>query len=943
MGGPGGQPGGDYPFHPVELINIPVGSSVVGDITAQVRTPSNAMHLPHIEDNGNGSVGVFYQPTEVGPHSLDVRNNGEHVQGSPFKFYASPNDEGKVYAYGPGLSHGVCGDSSNFVISTKGAGAGGLALAVEGPSKADINCIDNKDGTVNVSYLPTAPGEYKISARFAGEHIEGSPFTCKVTGEGKKRNAISVGSASEVSLPQNISDYDLRSLNAYIVSPSGSEEPCFLKKLPKGNTGISFTPREVGEHLVSVKRSGKHITNSPFKIMVNPDDVGDASRVKISGPALKEGATHEDNMFTVDTKSAGYGGLSLSVEGPSKAEIKCKDNEDGTLDVSYKPSEPGLYIVNLKFADQHAPGSPFAVAVSGQGTERQTEKINRMREAVPVTEVGSQCRLTFKMPGIKSTDLKASVTSPAEKVENAKVVELEDGLYAVNFVPYELGVHTVSVMYRDVDIPGSPFQFTVGPLQDGGAHRVHAGGPGLERGVQGQPSDFNVWTREAGHGSLAIAVEGPSKAEVEFKDRKDGSCHVSYVVEEPGEYSVGIRFNDQHIPGSPYKVYILPSADDAERVRMSNVPDSNVTLDIPTTMLLNMNGAEGDVECKIVAPSGREDDCFITPLGEGEHTVRFVPKEEGVHYLHARLNGIHIPGSPFKLEVQGNNNNNNLSDDPSSVAVRGLGIDRGTTGKASKFVIDTSGVGAGTLSITVDGPSKVDLSCNEVDDGYEVTYTPMAPGKYYVTVKYNGKNVRGSPFSVMINGDNLTSSTTINTNNNNRAINTNSSLQKEQSRSSMTMETMQRTSYIRHQYSEQRVSSMSMSKNASRNQILPPPKQVVEPDPKKDAELIALLKLIPCLNELTGKATEVKALGKGLEEALISRQNSFTVDCNLAGNNVLYVGVYGPEIPCDEVVIKHQGDKRYSVSYIVHQKGEYIIFVKWGDDHIPGSPYRVVA
>ena len=46
---------------------------------------------------------------------------------------------------------------------------------------------------------------------------------------------------------------------------------------------------------------------------------------------------------------------------------------------------------------------------------------------------------------------------------------------------------------------------------------------------------------------------------------------------------------------------------------------------------------------------------------------------------------------------------------------------------------------------------------------------------------------------------------------------------------------------------------------------------------------------------------QVKALGKGLEEAFISRQNSFTVDCKLAGNNVLYVGVYGPEIPCDEV------------------------------------------
>ena len=59
---------------------------------------------------------------------------------------------------------------------------------------------------------------------------------------------------------------------------------------------------------------------------------------------------------------------------------------------------------------------------------------------------------------------------------------------------------------------------------------------------------------------------------------------------------------------------------------MSNLAENPVTLDIPQTMLLNMNGAEGDVECKIITPSGREDDCFITPLGEGEHTVRFVPK-----------------------------------------------------------------------------------------------------------------------------------------------------------------------------------------------------------------------------------------------------------------------------------------------------------------------------
>lgn len=89
------------------------------------------------------------------------------------------------------------------------------------------------------------------------------------------------------------------------------EEPCFLKRMPTGNIGISFTPRESGEHTVSVKRLGKHIHNSPFKVTVAEREVGDAKKVKVSGAALKEGKTHVENFFSVDTRNAGYGGLSL--------------------------------------------------------------------------------------------------------------------------------------------------------------------------------------------------------------------------------------------------------------------------------------------------------------------------------------------------------------------------------------------------------------------------------------------------------------------------------------------------------------------------------------------------------------------------------------------------------------------------------------------------------
>lgn len=53
---------------------------------------------------------------------------------------------------------------------------------------------------------------------------------------------------------------------------------------------------------------------------------------------------------------SGYGGLGLSIEGPSKVDIKCEDVEDGTCRVTYCPTEPGNYIINIKFADKHIPG-----------------------------------------------------------------------------------------------------------------------------------------------------------------------------------------------------------------------------------------------------------------------------------------------------------------------------------------------------------------------------------------------------------------------------------------------------------------------------------------------------------------------------------------------------------------------------------------------------------
>jgi filamin len=60
-----------------------------------------------------------------------------------------------------------------------------------------------------------------------------------------------------------------------------------------------------------------------------------------------------------------------------------------------------------------------------------------------------------------------------------------------------------------------------------------------------------------------------------------------------------------------------------------------------------------------------------------------------------------------------------------------------------------------------------------------------------------------------------------------------------------------------------------------------------------------------------------------------------------SGKNVLMVGIIGPNSPCEEVMIKHLGQREYNVTYTVLEPGDYVLVVKWGDEHIPGSPFHV--
>ncbi|XP_053324668.1 filamin-B isoform X1 [Spea bombifrons] len=881
-------------FKPFDLV-IPFAVRT-GDITGEVHMPSGKTAPAEIVDNKDGTVSIRYVPTETGLHELHIKCDGTHIPESPLQFFVNYPDTGSVSAFGPGLIYGVANKPATFTIVTEDAGEGGLDLAIEGPSKAEISCIDNKDGTCSVTYLPTLPGDYSILVKYNDTHIAGSPFVAKITDDSRRRSQVKLGSTADFLL--DINETDLSLLTASIKAPSGRDEPCILKRLPNNHIGISFIPREVGEHLVSIKKNGRHVPNSPISIMVYQSEIGDASKVKVFGPGLTEGRTFEMSDFVVDTREAGYGGLSLSVEGPSKVDIQTEDLEDGTCQVSYCPTEPGVYIVSIKFADEHVPGSPFTAKVSGEG--RVKESIVRRRKAPSVASVGGICELNLKIPEIDMRELTAEVTSPSGRTDEAEIVDLGQNTTCVRFVPQEMGVHTVSVKYRGEHVPGSPFQFTVGPLGEGGAEKVKAGGPGLERGEAGVPAEFSIWTREAGAGGLSIAVEGPSKAEISFEDRKDGSSGVSYIVQEPGDYEVVIKFNDEHIPQSPFLVPIIAHSEDARRLTVSSLQESGLKVNHPAAFAIRLNGAKGKIDAKVHSPSGAVEECHVSELEPDKYAVRFFPRENGIHSIDVKFNGSHIPGSPFKVRV----GEPGQEGDPALVTAYGSGLERGTTGKQSEFIINTTKAGPGALSVTIEGPSKVTMECKECPEGYKVAYTPMAPGNYTIGVKYGGpSHIVGSPFKARVTGDAP------------RSV-----LEGQITRDvTVTQST--------HREGQRLVSVGSASETSS---------IIVQSVTRATTETV-----YSALPRFASDASKVTSKGAGLSKAYIGQKSTFTVDCSKAGSNILLVGVHGPTIPCEEVSVKHLGNKQYSVAYHVKERGDYTLVVKWGEEHIPGSPFHV--
>lgn len=57
------------------------------------------------------------------------------------------------------------------------------------------------------------------------------------------------------------------------------------------------------------------------------------------------------------------------------------------------------------------------------------------------------------------------------------------------------------------------------------------------------------------------------------------------------------------------------------------------------------------------------------------------------------------------------------------------------------------------LDVYIDGPMKIKPEREDRPDGSSViSYMPMTPGAYNISVKFRGKHIKGSPFTAKVSG-----------------------------------------------------------------------------------------------------------------------------------------------------------------------------------------------
>lgn len=579
-------------------------------------------------------------------------------------------------------------------------------------------------------------------------------------------------------------------VEVFIEDPKGAKVPVQIKYNDDKNMTYtcSYTAQIEGDHKVVVHFNKAEVPKSPFTVSVKGAPLGDGyKKCTVKGPGIEaKGKVRVGQQTHIDINTAGAGAgqvevIILDPEGkPNTCPCRLRKMSDEKYKCEYVPESPGLHSISVLFAGKQIPKSPFGVNVEPFKDPRKVKITGRGLQSSGL-RVGDLAQFQVSIDGAGKGELVAKMIDPDGKEHKVNVKQSPDNslVFDCDYVPTKEGDHRLSISFDGQEI--RQFEINVAPPSNS---KVIAYGPGLYGGTVGKPNKFRVDTKGE-RGTLGFTIDGPGEAKIECKDNGDGTADVEWTVPAPGEYALHVLSNGEDIPNSPFCAQIKPkNAFDEDQfnewfkaqhlaefeewrkerktvtktsttttttttTKTSEEKVKRMVAGLPSTLTIKMADISG-LKAYILSPNGAKTDCELKQHEDdsGKVTITFTATEPGEHLVHVSKNDKPVGGSPFKIQVTAK-----VSGDPAKVSVDSASLTKDCSVDASNvFYIDSRAAGSGKIGVSMQGPCKPEVTCEpDKNPGvFKVTWRVTEAGKYNLELRYDGVEIPGSPFTIVV-------------------------------------------------------------------------------------------------------------------------------------------------------------------------------------------------
>ncbi|XP_074658485.1 filamin-A-like isoform X4 [Tubulanus polymorphus] len=726
---------------------------------------------------------------------------------------------------------------------------------------------------------------------------------------------VKVGDMKTLNLQLLEQEVDNNKLKVEIRGPSKTYNPNITRN--GDQVDIRFNAVEPGLHRVSVYYDGVEVVGSPVTVKI----LADSSKIIL--PTINPCKVGTVSEFKIDARTAGVGEVRVEAVAPSgrRIDLPIRD-ERGVFVAKFTPTETGNWKLLVSYDGQDIPGSPLTVPVYDPFQVRVVGL--EMRSAIS----GKPFEFSADVGAAGHGDLKVEITRNGSPVP-ASVTRDTNGVYKVSFTPNGPGQYLIRVFFNDTEVKGSPFYLNVAD-----ATAVTVQGQGLQTASRSGVASFVIQAPGINKDDIKVLIKAPNGQQLAARviSIGNGDHRIEYSPIGVGCYIMEIYVAGTAVPGSPYAVDVYDS--NAARLVNKNKKEGMVgemaSFEIDCT-----DAGRAVLEVTVQSPSGRDVPCNVSQNGD-RYNLTYVPQESGDYKIYAKYGGEEIGGSPITQRID---------DGVDYITVTGDGLIRAEEDKPAFFRVDTNGR-KGELFVQVDGPNSI-AKCNIEPEGegvYGVTYIPVEVGMYDITIRWNGKDIPGTPFHPAV-----------------------VDVRKVQAVGGWN-HIIDANDQIHLRVNDEKIIPLDTS-NAGpgrlRAEVAGPTGTLpVTIDDKYNgmhhirfvpvAEGKHIIKIywsdiplprtpltgIAVRQELPVDHTKVVLIGRGLKEARVKEEAEFMIDGSEAGPGQPEVKMSGVKADIDVKTVPI-GDDKYRCTYIPVLPGAYLLNIHWSDRQVRGSPFKV--